>query len=82
VGTLSAGGPLAAIVLVDRNRSTGGVETVRPALALARMMEHSIARDERVTPIFRELEAVVRRVPVFEASRAACAISDELLRLL
>jgi hypothetical protein len=80
-GTLSSGGPLAAIVLVDRDRSSGGIDTVRPALALARMMEHSIARDERVTPIFRELEAVVRRVPVFEASRAACATS-ELLRLL
>jgi hypothetical protein len=61
---LSSGAPLAGVVLVGRVPGPPTTEPVRPALALAELMHHTIAGDERLVPLFRQVEDLVRRVPV------------------
>ena len=63
-------GRLAGIALVSRTRATGWTP-VRPAEALAELIEHAVVPDDvRIVPVFRQLDALVRRVPVVRIAYA------------
>ena len=58
-------GELIAIALVDRAGDPGITELSTPR-ALAELVEHTVVpHDDRVVPVFRSLDHLVRRVPVF-----------------
>lgn len=57
-------GEVVGIALVGRSEAEG-VDDVRPALALEQLAEHMVVPvDERVPSAFRQLETLVRRLPV------------------
>lgn len=59
-------GVLVAIALVDRSGDPGITRIPAPR-ALAELVEHTVVpHDDRVAPVFRELDILVRRIPVFQ----------------
>jgi hypothetical protein len=74
------GGRLLAIALVQR--SDGGCEAadVRPSQALAELVEHTVVPShDRIVPVFRALDRLVREVPVVRLSVGDPSGTVELL---
>lgn len=58
-------GQLLGIAIIQRSISAPAVTTRRPAQALAEIMEHVVVPDDdRVPIVFRDIENIVRRIPV------------------
>jgi hypothetical protein len=78
--TLSAGGTLAGIVLVEwRADASPSISAVSPALALAELTTHTVIEDEQYQPAFERLNRLVRAVPIVRMTFATTEQSLELL---
>ena len=74
------GGTLCGIALVTRVEGESAIELVRPALALAELVEHTVVPSPNgVVPAFRRLDELVRVVPVVRLSVGAPSDGVHLL---
>jgi hypothetical protein len=75
-----SGGALLGIALVQRNDGDSAVDEVRPARALVELVEHTVVPSpDRIVPVFRLLDELVRAVPVVRVSVGAPASALRLL---
>lgn len=79
----ASSGRLIAVVLVERTVTTPDIESLRPPVALSHLIEHTVVPDDnRVVAVFRQLEQLVRRVPVlrarFQTLDQAAALLDQV----
>ena len=77
-------GTLAGIALVSRTDGEPTVDEVRPARALVELVEHTVVPSEdRIVPVFRRLDELIRSVPVVRLAVAGPATAvrqlDELV---
>ncbi len=81
--TLSSGGTLAGIVLVEWGaRCEPAIIDVGPALALTSLTQHAVVHDEVYAPAFEGLNRIVRAVPTVRMTYSTTAESLELLASL
>ena len=81
--TLSTGGTLAGIVLVEWSPSADPeLVDVTMATAMLELTQHTIIHDDEFAPAFGGLETIVRSVPVVRMRYATTATSLDLLATL
>lgn len=77
---LRSGGRLLGIALVERTAGEAGAVDVRPSRALAELVEHTVVpSSERIVPVFRGLDRLVRAVPVVRLSSGESASTVRVL---